>query len=74
LTCVVSCDGTLEHNDHYLAPEERDGNQKIIYENYRRQVMLEVDRILVDPANPSNVGKMWGNYTRFDASTGNSIW
>ncbi|MCY2999550.1 MAG: PEP-CTERM sorting domain-containing protein [Planctomycetota bacterium] len=51
-----------------------DGNQKIIYENYRRQVMLEVDRILVDAANPSNVGKMWGNYTRYDASTGKSIW
>ena len=51
-----------------------DGNQKIIYENYRRQVMLEVDHILVDAANPSNVGKMWGNYTRYDASTGKSIW
>jgi|688.fasta_scaffold28483_3 RHS repeat-associated protein len=51
-----------------------DGNQKIIYENYRRQVILEVDRILVDAANPSNVGKMWGNYTRYDSSTGKSIW
>ena len=51
-----------------------DGNQKIIYENYRRQIMLEVDRILVDPANPSNVGKMWGTYIRYDASTGKAIW
>jgi RHS repeat-associated protein len=51
-----------------------DGNQKIIYENYRRQIMLEVDRILVDAANPSNVGKMWGTYTRYDASTGKAIW
>lgn len=30
LTGVVSCDGTLEHHDHYLSPEERDGNQKIM--------------------------------------------
>lgn len=51
-----------------------DGNQRIIYENYRRQIMLDVNRVLVDPANPSNVGKMWGTYTRYDPSSGKPIW
>jgi RHS repeat-associated protein len=50
-----------------------DGNQKITYENYRRQKMLVIDRVLVDAANPGNVGKMWGTYTRYDALTGKPI-
>ncbi|MQT11490.1 PDR/VanB family oxidoreductase [Segnochrobactrum spirostomi] len=29
-TAIVSCDGTLVHNDHYLTPEERAGAAKIM--------------------------------------------
>ena len=29
-TAVVSCDGTLLHNDHYLSPRDREGGVKIM--------------------------------------------
>jgi hypothetical protein len=29
-TNVISCDGTLEHNDHYLEPEDKASGRKIM--------------------------------------------
>jgi RHS repeat-associated protein len=47
-----------------------DGNQTIRYTNGSGQSMLEVKRVLVDPANPALVGKQWGTFTAYDATTG----
>ncbi|MFM7732670.1 MAG: hypothetical protein ACKO6F_04250, partial [Cyanobium sp.] len=47
-----------------------DGNQTITYSNGSGQTMLEVRKVLVDPANPALVGKQWGTFTAYDPSTG----
>ena len=47
-----------------------DGNQTIRYTNGLGQTMLEVRKVLVDPANPALVGQQWGSFTAYDPSTG----